>query len=145
MNCEGVKPGHRLSPSCEIPWELDDYFFWGMRKRENGKKLFSASEYPKCFYRPSGLKLLILKSDAWTHILAPVIPDRVSSTHYQEKFLDVEINKAYIKCQRTIFGIQRKSQSKWNNSDFYIMLKHLFFFVCYITYFHCYLVIARHW
>lgn len=46
----------------------------------------------------------------------------------------MEINKTYIRCQRTVFGIQRTSQSKWNNGDFYIMLKHLFFFcvLCYV-------------
>lgn len=88
---------------------------------------------------------IVHKSDPCSHILALVTPDSSWLDCYQKIFIDVEIHNIPIRCPRTIFGIQGTSQSKRNNSDFYIMLKHHFFIACYIIYFHWYLIIAEDW
>lgn len=88
---------------------------------------------------------IVHKSDPCSHILALVTPDSSWLDCYQKIFIDKEIHNISIRCPRTIFGIQRTSQSKRNNSDFYIMLKHHFFIACYIIYFHWYLIIAEDW
>lgn len=85
-------------------WPL---FLWWDEKR--GKKNF-CFWISQMFLASFGSEIAHSQIRPVTLQLSPVIPDNIWCTHYQETFLDVEMSKTYLRCQKTFSGIQRTPQ-----------------------------------